>query len=270
MTPKDPDLIRAEIDQTRAELATDANRLTEKVTPAKVVERRVDGVKDAVAGLKDRVVGSAGHAGAATSGTAGTAVNSLSGAASSAATAVAGAPQVAKKQTAGSPLIAGAVAFGAGYLLSALLPATRREQEMAGQLTDQASSLTEPVKDTLVSAEAEIREQVAPQVTDAVQAVKEAGTAAVGAVSDAASSAAGDVKSTAASAAGTTADQANASVAAVKNTAYEAPAQSAPLGEPYPVPVVPGPAVGGVGVSGHVSEAADSGSYPERIGLPPL
>ncbi|MDX6219610.1 MAG: hypothetical protein QOJ48_1291, partial [Frankiales bacterium] len=38
-----PEQIRAEIEQTRAEMQRDADRLTEKVTPSKVVERRVEG-----------------------------------------------------------------------------------------------------------------------------------------------------------------------------------------------------------------------------------
>ncbi|MCU1673239.1 MAG: hypothetical protein JWN77_1352, partial [Frankiales bacterium] len=78
--PKDPAEIRAEIDRTRAELTTDANRLTEKVTPSKVVERKVEGVKEAVGGVKDKVFGTAGGAGTAVSGAAG----SVAGAGSSA------------------------------------------------------------------------------------------------------------------------------------------------------------------------------------------
>jgi len=41
----DPDRIRREIEHTQANLSTDVNALTEKVTPSRIVARRVDRAK---------------------------------------------------------------------------------------------------------------------------------------------------------------------------------------------------------------------------------
>ena len=39
--PNDPDQIRRDIDRTQAHLSSDVDALTEKVTPSRIVERRV-------------------------------------------------------------------------------------------------------------------------------------------------------------------------------------------------------------------------------------
>src|ERR671939_715392 len=55
----DPDQIRADIERTRAELSDDVNALTEKVTPSRIVARRVDRTKSRFGSIRDRVMGSA-------------------------------------------------------------------------------------------------------------------------------------------------------------------------------------------------------------------
>jgi len=59
---EDPEQLRAEIARTRAELGQDLDVLVEKVTPSKVVERKVDATKEAVAGVKEKIMGSAASA----------------------------------------------------------------------------------------------------------------------------------------------------------------------------------------------------------------
>ena len=59
---QDPEELRAEIARTRAELGQDLDVLVEKVTPSKVVERKVDATKEAVVGVKDKIMGSASSA----------------------------------------------------------------------------------------------------------------------------------------------------------------------------------------------------------------
>ena len=44
-TPSDPDQIRREIERTQANLSTDVDALTEKVSPGRIVERRVNRVR---------------------------------------------------------------------------------------------------------------------------------------------------------------------------------------------------------------------------------
>ena len=57
-TSNDPDEIRADIERTRATLSDDVDDLAESVKPQSVARRQVDKVKEAVGGVKDRVMGS--------------------------------------------------------------------------------------------------------------------------------------------------------------------------------------------------------------------
>ena len=54
----DPDQIRREIERTQAHLSSEVDALTEKVTPSRIVGRRVDRAKAAGRRLTDRVMGS--------------------------------------------------------------------------------------------------------------------------------------------------------------------------------------------------------------------
>ena len=60
-TASDPEQIRREIDRTQAALSQDVDALTDKVTPGKIVERRVDRARDAATKLKEKVMGSDPH-----------------------------------------------------------------------------------------------------------------------------------------------------------------------------------------------------------------
>ncbi len=214
----DPDQIRREIERTQNALSNDVDVLTEKVSPNKIVERRVDRVKGTANRWKDRVMGSmptthstrsthtsgtylggsgggvrdtAQHAAGTVADTASSAAGSVSGAASNAASTVADAAQAApsaiRQQTQGNPLAAGVIAFGAGWLLSSLLPATRREQEVAGQAQERAAELRGPltevaneVKDNLAGPAQEAVESVKSTATEAGQTVADEGRAAAG------------------------------------------------------------------------------------------
>ena len=138
----DPDQIRSEIEQTQRELSADVDALTDKISPQRIVERRVRGTRTAMTNVKDRIMGSTSDAyqtaGSAASGvreSAGTRVSAardtVAGTASSAVDTVRSAPDTARRSTQGNPLAAGLIAFGAGWLLSALL---RRLLELLGCL----------------------------------------------------------------------------------------------------------------------------------------
>ena len=117
-----------------------------------------------------------------------------SGAASSAAGAIQGAPDAAIRQTQGNPLAAGLIAFGVGWLLSSLLPATQREQ----QLAQQAESAVRDNRDTLLApakqAAQEIGDQLKPAAQDAVESVKSTAQDAASTVKSEGQSAAQDVQ----------------------------------------------------------------------------
>ena len=161
MTSNDPDVIRRQIEDTRRELSYDVDALNEKVNPARVMDRRVTAAKGRVSGLKDKVMGTAHDTRQSAHGTASNAVGSVQGAASnaagtvqdaasSAAGAIQGAPDAAIRQTQGNPLAAGLIAFGVGWLVSSLLPATQKEQQLAQQaetaVRDNKDALLAPAK----------------------------------------------------------------------------------------------------------------------------
>ena len=97
----DPDLIRADIERTRANLSDDVNALADEVNPKNVVRRKTRKVTGAFGSMKDSVMGTASEA----QGTAGDALHSVGEAA-------ANAPAQVSRRTQGNPLAAGLIAFG--------------------------------------------------------------------------------------------------------------------------------------------------------------
>lgn len=85
-------------------------------------------------------------------------------------------PSTAKATTRGNPLVAGLVAFGAGWLVASLLPASAAEQNAATSLTDKARPLIDAAKQTA--------QEVASHLQGPTQqAVQEVTATAVGAAS---------------------------------------------------------------------------------------
>jgi Protein of unknown function (DUF3618) len=233
----DPEQIRREIERTQAALSQDVDALTEKVTPGKIVERRVDRARDAATRLKEKVMGSvtsddpygsSGQGGVRTaasqaadrvSGTASAAASSVQDAASSAAgtiqdaaataaDAVQQAPQAIRRQTRGNPLAAGLIAFGAGWLVSSLLPATRREQELADQAKQVAQEKVQPVVQQVAS---EVGDNLREPAQQAVESVKATAQDAKDTVAEEGRFAAQDVQGRAQDAAGTVRESAGGS-----------------------------------------------------------
>ena len=205
MTSSDPEVIRQQIEDTRRELSYDVDALNEKVNPARVVDRRMTAAKGRMSAVKEKVMGSAQHTSAQTSGmasnvagsvqgTASSAADSVQQAASSAAGAVQQAPDAIVRQTQGNPLAAGLIAFGVGWLVSSLLPATQKEQ----QLAQQAETALKENKDALLApakqAAQEIGEELKPAAQQAAQEVKATAQDAAQTVKDEGQSAAQDVK----------------------------------------------------------------------------
>src|SRR4051795_11970278 len=144
MTSSDPDVIRRQIEETRRELSYDVDALNEKVNPARVMDRRVSAAKGRITSLKEKVMGTAQDTSYHAQGMASNAAGSVQNAASSAADSVQSAastavdtvqqtPDMVVRQTQGNPLAAGLIAFGVGWLVSSLLPASQKEQELAQQ-----------------------------------------------------------------------------------------------------------------------------------------
>jgi gas vesicle protein len=173
-----PDAIRADIERTREELGADVDALADKVTPSKIVHRQTDKISGALGSLRDRVMGVADDAG------------------SSASDLAHGAADVAhdvKVKAAGNPLAVGLIAFGVGLVIASLIPASKKEKELAESIKQEA----EPFVDEVTSVAKEMAADLKEPARDAATAVKDRAEGAFEAVRDEASTAAGSVKDTA-------------------------------------------------------------------------
>jgi ElaB/YqjD/DUF883 family membrane-anchored ribosome-binding protein len=177
-----PDAIRADIEATRARLGTNVDAVADKVTPSNIVHRQTDKVKDAVFGVKEKVMGAADHTtDRMHSGTSGGGAHL-----SDAGAAIGDAPRQVRTKTQGNPLAAGLIAFGAGMLFSSLIPASEKEREAAEALKVKAepltTELTEAAKDVAEGLKApaqEAMENVKATAADATDHVKAEGQGAV-------------------------------------------------------------------------------------------
>ncbi len=166
MSSTDPEQIRSEIERTRADLSHNVNTLADSVSPSSVAKRQTDKVKGAVSGARDKVMGAASDAGSG----------------------VSAAPGQARAKAAGSPLAAGLIAFGVGWLSSALLPSSTAEQNAASKikgaatpmLSDTAKEISGNLKDPAQQALSSIK----ATATDATSVVTDEGTSAAAGLKD--------------------------------------------------------------------------------------
>jgi len=198
MTSSDPAVIRAQIEDTRANLSYEVDALNEKVNPTRVVDRRVGKAKSTVTGLKDKVFGAAHDTTHHASGTASNVTSNVSGsvqgAASSAVGAVQSAPDTIQRQTQGNPLAAGLIAFGVGWLVSSLLPTSEKEKQLAAQAESAVKEHSQPLVDQAKNVAQEIGDNLKPAAQDAVESVKSTAQDGVQTVKAEGQSAAQDVQ----------------------------------------------------------------------------
>ena len=222
----DPDQIRDEINQTQQELSADVDALTEKLSPQRIVERRVQSTRTAMTNMKDKIMGSTGQGassawdrtnsqtasmGQTITAGASAARDSAVSTASSAADTVRSAPSLVQRQTRGNPLAAGLIAFGAGWLLSSLLPASAPEQQAATQVKDFATEQGRPVAQQLGAAGQQAAQQLRQSAQERAESVKDTAADAASTVSGEAQAAASHVTSQTQEAAGTVREQAGPS-----------------------------------------------------------
>jgi len=200
----DPDQLRQDIEGTRTALSADVDALVEKVNPHRVVERRLDEARGTATRWKDRIMGTASDrtalvrekVGSAASGVAEGAADvrdSATSLTSSAADRVRSAPGVVRQGAEGNPLAAGLVAFGVGWLLSSLLPATRRERQVVDQAKEVVRERAEPVGEKLGQVVNQLKDDLRDPAQQAVESVRSTAESAVSRVVDDSRSAVGGV-----------------------------------------------------------------------------
>jgi len=206
MSQNNPEALRAEIAQTRAELSDNVDALTETANPKKIASRQVNKVKSAAQGVREHLMGAPddpsdagtlGDKANAVKGKVGDAQDRAAGALGSVQDRAAGAldtvndaPAQVKQKARGNPLAAGLIAFGIGYLISGAIPSSQKEQDAASLLQEKAA----PLKDKVSEAAGEIGDRLREPAQDAVASVKEAATDAAANVKDQGAAAKDDVQ----------------------------------------------------------------------------
>ncbi|MFI5834835.1 DUF3618 domain-containing protein [Micromonospora sp. NPDC051300] len=193
----DPDQIRREIEATRNNLSSDVDALAYKVSPGRIVDDRKQRVRSALTNVKDKVMGTASDLGHSTGHAAHSVGDKAHSAASTVGEAAQRAPQVVRQKSQGNPIAAGVIAFGVGMLVSSLIPATRREQELAAQVKEKATEHGGAVKEKLGEVAGELRDELREPAQHAAESVRSTAQDAAHAVRDDGRSAAQDVRESA-------------------------------------------------------------------------
>jgi hypothetical protein len=146
--------LSTQIAGTRADLAQDLDALQDRVSPHAVMERRKAAARGSMHRMRSRVMGTAEDAKHSAGSTASQAMGT------------------AEEKYEGSPLGAGLIAFGAGMLVSALIPASDTETGAARQVVDAAKEHGQPVMDEARSVGQDMGEGLKQSATEAAQGVK--------------------------------------------------------------------------------------------------
>jgi len=189
MSQNDPEVLRAEIARTRAELSDNVDTLTETANPKNIAGRQMNKVKGAARGVREHLMGApddpadAGTVGEraaavmdSTSGPLGSAQDRASGALDT----VTDAPRLVQRKTRGNPLAAGLIAFGIGYLISGAIPSSEKEQQATSRLQEKAAPLT----DTVREAASDMADRLREPAQEVMASIKDTATEAVANVKD--------------------------------------------------------------------------------------
>ena len=194
----DPEEIRADIERTRAGLSDNVDALADTANPKNIAKRQASRVKQAAVGVKEHIMGSddpydsgqVGDAKYAVQEKAADAKYALQDKASSVGDAVSNAPAQIKQRARGNPMAAGLIAFGAGLLISGLIPSSEKEKEAVSTLQEKV----EPLKEKATEAAKEVASNLQEPAQEAAQSVKETAAQGVQNVKDEGASAKQDVQ----------------------------------------------------------------------------
>ena len=145
--------LRHEIAETRGDLGTTVDAITDQVSPARVIAHQKERLAGRWMSIKESVMGSLE-------------LPDLHAVAADASDAVTQVPHQAVVRTKGQPVTAGAIAFGLGFLAAAVFPGTRTEGEVARWVQETGTPVADELKQAGHEAAAALRE---PATEAAVQ-----------------------------------------------------------------------------------------------------
>lgn len=161
----------ADIAATRENLSRDIDELADKVSPARVVDRRMEAAKGRFGSVKEKVMGAVPTP-SSSSGSGGGIGDAVSSAKGSVSDTASGAVGAVESRTQGNPLAAGVVAFGAGMLISALIPPSEKEAEVAQRAVEAAKEHAQPLVDEAKSVGQQMGQDLKESATQSAQEVK--------------------------------------------------------------------------------------------------
>lgn len=161
--------LTTDIEGTREDLSRNLDALNDKVNPSRVIERRKEATRSRFRGMKDKVMGSSNPS----SYSSGPGVGDR---AASAKDSVAGSAQDAVStlgdKAEGNPMAAGLIAFGAGWLVSSIIPASQKEAEAASRLVEAAKEHGQPIVEEAKSVGQDMGQNLKDKATEAAEEVK--------------------------------------------------------------------------------------------------
>lgn len=169
---KAPDQIAAEIEQTRAELADDVDRLADKASPRRAARRGGERIRGAARSARERIMGSNSDTGSDVQEQAREAGQTAREKAGEAAEAVKSTPDQVSRRTESNPMAAGLIAFGAGLLAASLLPTSQAERRSAQRVSERVGDVG-PVKESLSESAERIKGEASDAVKSATQEVRQ-------------------------------------------------------------------------------------------------
>jgi ElaB/YqjD/DUF883 family membrane-anchored ribosome-binding protein/vacuolar-type H+-ATPase subunit H len=176
--------LNTEIAGTRQDLASDLDALQDRVSPQAIIDRRKAAARSRLQGVRSKVMGSMGSGSSDGPG----AIDKVRDATGD----VAG---TAQEKVEGSPLAAGAIAFAAGMVIAAVIPATDAEAQASKRLVDTAREQGGPIVDSAKSAGQHIASEMQDSASEAAQHVAETAKESARTVKEEGSASAERVKS---------------------------------------------------------------------------
>jgi gas vesicle protein len=159
---EEPDRLRDQIEATRADLSRDVDRLADRTSPSRVVQRRWSSMKEKTRGVTQRIMGQSREA-----------ADSVQDMSHQAADKVRGVPRELANQTQGNPVAVGVIAFGVGLLAASLIPTTDIERRAGQELRENAGELYDRVRKPLTESAQQLKDDVSGSVREAASQVKE-------------------------------------------------------------------------------------------------
>jgi len=162
--------LRRELSDQRQEIGRDLEAIGDRVSPGRIADRSRERTRRRVVGWRDRVMGNAGQMRASISdrvpftGDGGSNGHGVT------------------ERVEGNPLAVGMVAFGFGFIVGSVLPASRKEEELARSVEPQLERMAEGIGE----AARDTAEKLSPSVEQEMSAVKDEAKAAMSSTVEAA------------------------------------------------------------------------------------